>query len=189
MKKTKWILDPMHSEILFKVKHLMLTTVTGHFGSFKAEATTEDDAFNRTTDISFTADVDSLYTNNSQRDNHLKSPDFFNAEQYPKLEFAAKDYDAARGELKGDLTIRGITKPVIFKAAFSGTTADPYGQTKAGFSLSGKLNRKDFGLHWNTLTEAGGVVVGDEVKIFAEIQFTREAAKSEEPVKETAAVL
>jgi polyisoprenoid-binding protein YceI len=189
MKKIKWILDPMHSEILFKVKHLMITTVTGHFGTFKAEAITEGDNFNRTTDIRFTADVHSLYTNNSQRDAHLRSPDFFNADVYPLLTFTAKEYNPDEAELTGELTIRDITRPITLQAEFSGTTTDPLGQIRAGFSLEGKLNRKDFGLHWNILTEAGGVVVGDEVKISAEIQFTKEEAKpegqgTEEMVKE-----
>ena len=180
MKKINWKLDPMHSEIQFKVKHLMLTTVTGHFRSFKAEAATEEDGFNQATDISFTADVNSLDTNNSQRDNHLKSPDFFNAAEFPELKFVAKTFSASGGQLKGELTMRGITKPVTFQVEFHGTTTDPIGQTKAGFSLNGKLSRKEFGLHWNALTEARGVVVGDEVKIFAEIQFTREAEKLQE---------
>ncbi len=184
MKKIKWILDPTHSEILFKVKHLMITTVTGHFGIFKAEATTGDDNFNHTTEISFTADVHSVYTNNVQRDEHLKSPDFFNAEVYQQIKFSAKDYDAAKAELNGDLTIRGITKPITLRAEFMGTTKDPMGQTRAGFSLKGKVSRKDFGLHWNVLTEAGGVIVGDEVGIYAEIQLIKEQAKTEEPVTE-----
>ena len=179
MKTIKWTLDPMHSEILFKVKHLMLTTVTGYFGSFKAEAITEDEDFNHTRDIHFTADVNTIHTNNTQRDNHLKSPDFFNAEEFPELKFIAKTFNASEGKLSGDLAIRGITKPVILQAEFSGVTIDPIGQVKAGFSLQGKLSRKDFGLHWNALTEAGGVVVGDEVKIFAEIQFTKEVEKPE----------
>lgn len=178
MNKIKWTLDPMHSEILFKVKHLMLTRVTGHFGSFKAEATTEGDDFNQTSAISFIAEVNSLYTNNGQRDNHLKSPDFFNADEFPELKFEANTFDASKGQLKGDLTIRGITKPITFQTEFNGTTKDPMGMTKAGFSLQGKLNRKEFGLHWNALTEAGGVVVADEVKILAEIQFVKQQGES-----------
>jgi len=180
MKKKKWVLDPMHSEILFKVKHLMITTVTGHFGAFEAEATTEGDNFDRTAGISFIADIHSIYTNNTQRDEHLKSPDFFNADRYPKLKFTAKEYHAANGELKGDLTIRDITKPITFQVEFNGIAKDPMGQVKAGFSLHGKISRKEFGLQWSAVTEAGAVVVGDEVKIIADIQFTNTQAGTED---------
>jgi len=137
MKKVKWILDPMHSEIMFKVKHLMITTVTGHFGTFNAEATTGDDNFNQATEISFNADVNSIYTNNAQRDTHLKSPDFFDAGMYPRLEFTAKNYNAADGELKGDLIIRDHQKH-HFADRVHRYFGRSYGTDESGFFVTGE---------------------------------------------------
>jgi polyisoprenoid-binding protein YceI len=186
MKRVHWMIDTMHSEILFKVKHLMLTTITGHFENFKAEVETEGEDFENTHNIHFIADVNSLSTKNSQRDNHLKSPDFFDAANFPQIEFRAKGFTASTEKLNGDLTIRGKTLPVILDAEFSGIVIDSMGQKKAGFSLSGKISRKSFGLHWNALTEAGGVVVGDEVKILAEIQFAQAKVETENAIEELA---
>jgi polyisoprenoid-binding protein YceI len=172
----KWKSDPAHSEILFKVKHLMITTVTGHFKKFEVEVETETEDFETASSIIFTADINSLDTNNQQRDTHLKSPDFFNAEQYAQLTFRASAYETRGDEaqLNGDLTIRGVTKPVRVHVEFGGLVVDPYGQTKAGFTLDGKISRKEFGLTWNAVTEAGQVVVGDEIKIHAEIQLVKQ---------------
>jgi polyisoprenoid-binding protein YceI len=174
---TKWTVDPAHSELTFKVKHLMISTVTGHFRNFSVQALTKGDDFSDTYDIELVADVDSLYTNNEQRDNHLRSADFFDAAQHPKLVFKAGKFNVGSGEAKlsGELTIRGITKLIAMDVEHGGIVTDPYGQTKAAFSVAGKLSRKEFGLTWNALTEAGGVVVGDEVKIHAEIQLIRQA--------------
>lgn len=171
-----WKIDPAHSEIQFKVKHLMITTVTGYFRKFDTEVVTETEDFNSTTSIRFTADIDSIETNNAQRDAHLKSDDFFNAEKYGQIIFTATRYEALNDEatLQGNLTIRGITKPVSLDVAFAGMVTDPYGQTKAGFTVSGRISRKAFDLKWNAVTEAGSVVVSDEVKLHAEVQVIRQ---------------
>lgn len=177
MSKTKWIADPAHSEILFKVRHLMITTVTGYFKKFDLVVETEGDDFNTASTIDFTADIDSITTNNEQRDTHLKSADFFSGEEHGQLKFTGKKYDVSgdEGTLDGDLTIRGITRPVSVKVEYGGTVTDPYGQTKAGFTVSGKISRKDFGLTWNAVTETGSIVVSDEVKVHAEIQLIKQA--------------
>lgn len=171
-----WKIDPAHSEIKFKVKHLMITTVTGYFRKFDCEVITESEDFNTTTSVRFTADINSIDTNNEQRDTHLKSDDFFNAEKYNQVIFTETRYEAIREEatLHGNLTIRGVTKPVILDVEYGGTVVDPYGQTKAGFTVKGKISRKEFGLMWNAVTEAGSVVVSDEVKIDAEVQLIRQ---------------
>ncbi len=177
MKKQTWKIDNMHSEVLFKVKHLMLTTVTGYFRKFDLEVESDSEDFRSSSRIDFTADVHSIDTNNEQRDGHLKSADFFNADEYSEIRFAGRKLEGNGEELTltGDLTIRGITRPVKLNVEFGGIVVDPYGQTKAGFTVNGKISRKEFGLAWNALTEAGGVVVGDEVKIHAEVQLIKQA--------------
>lgn len=174
---TQWKVDAAHSEIQFKVKHLMITTVTGHFRQFDLEAETETEDFSTAKKINFTADIDSIDTNNEQRDAHLKSPDFFNAEQHNQLRFAGVNYEANGDEAKlhGELTIKDVTKPVTLNIEFGGIVVDPYGQTKAGFTINGKISRKEFGLTWNAMTEAGQVVVADDIKINAEIQLVKQA--------------
>jgi len=172
-----WALDPTHSEVQFKIKHLMITNVTGSFNIFTVSAQTEDEDFTKAR-ISFTADVNSISTNNEQRDTHLKSGDFFDAEKFPQLKFEATktenvDSDGSY-ELYGDLTIRDVTKNVKLSVEFGGVVKDPWGNTKAGFTINGKINRKDFGLTWNAVTEAGGVMVSDEVRLFAEIQLVEQ---------------
>ncbi|PRY09997.1 polyisoprenoid-binding protein YceI [Pontibacter ummariensis] len=177
MANTKWVVDPTHSEVQFKVKHLMITTVTGYFSSFNVEAETEGEDFSKASNIVFTADVDSISTNNEQRDTHLKSPDFFDAENHKQVRFVANKYEKVSDEeakLHGDLTIRGTTKPVTVNVEFGGIVVDPYGQTKAGFTVDGKINRKDFGLTWSAATEAGNVVVSDDIKLHAEIQLVKQ---------------
>jgi polyisoprenoid-binding protein YceI len=173
-----WKLDPTHSEIEFKVKHLMITTVTGYFESFHVEAETEDEKFTSAKGVVFTADVNSISTHNEQRDTHLKSADFFDAENHGQIRFVGTKYENTGGDdykLHGDLTIRGTTKPVTVDVEFGGIVVDPYGQTKAGFSVRGKISRKDFGLTWNAVTEAGSVVVSDDIRILAEIQLVKQA--------------
>lgn len=174
----QWKIDPAHSEILFKVKHLMITTVTGHFKQFDLSAETETDDFKTAKKIEFTADINSINTNNEQRDTHLKSADFFHAEEHSQLRFVGSKYEAKGDEakLQGDLTIRGVTKPITLNVEFAGIVVDPYGQTKAGFTVDGKISRKEFGLTWNAVTEAGSVVVSDEIKIHAEVQVVKQAA-------------
>ena len=173
-----WAIDPTHSEVHFKIKHLMITNVTGSFDIFQASVATEDEDFS-TAKVNFTADVNSISTGNEQRDEHLKSADFFDAATYPQIKFTAikaenVDNDGSY-ELHGDLTIRDITKNVKLSVEFGGVVKDPYGNTKAGFTINGKINRKDFGLTWNAVTEAGGVVVSDEVRIISEIQLIEQA--------------
>ncbi|QNF34395.1 YceI family protein [Adhaeribacter swui] len=178
MATTKWAVDPTHSEVQFKVKHLMITTVTGYFQKFNVEAETEGDQFTNATKVVFTADVDSISTNNEQRDTHLKSPDFFDAANHGQVQFVGNKYEHTGGDdykLHGDLTIRGITKPITVNVEFGGIVVDPYGQTKAGFTVSGKISRKEFGLTWNAVTEAGSVVVSDEIKLQAEIQLVKQS--------------
>ncbi|GEO07048.1 polyisoprenoid-binding protein [Adhaeribacter aerolatus] len=177
MANIKWVADPMHSEIQFKVKHLMITTVTGYFQKFNVEALTANDQFTSADSVIFTADVNSISTNNEQRDTHLKSADFFDAENHSEIHFVGTKYEKVSGDdyaLHGDLTIRGTTKPVAVKVEFGGIVVDPYGQTKAGFTVSGKISRKEFGLTWNAVTEAGSVVVSDEIKLQAEIQLVKQ---------------
>jgi polyisoprenoid-binding protein YceI len=177
MANTKWKIDPAHSEIQFKVKHLMITTVTGYFKEFDLEVETENDDFTTVSKIEFTANIQSINTNNQQRDTHLKSADFFDAENHSQLKFTGKKYEVHGDEarLHGDLTIRGTTKPMIVNVEYGGIVVDPYGQTKAGFTISGKISRKEFGLLWNAVTEAGQVVVSDEIRIHCEIQLVKQA--------------
>ncbi|GAB4091826.1 YceI family protein [Flaviaesturariibacter terrae] len=171
-----WKLDPTHSEVLFKVRHLMITTVTGYFKKFDLEVDTASDDFTTASRIEFSADIDSIDTNNLQRDTHLKSADFFNADEHGQLLFVGRKYEASGDDavLHGDLTIRGITRPVTVNVEFGGIVVDPYGQTKAGFTVSGKISRKEFGLTWSAVTEAGQVVVSDDIKIHAEIQLVKQ---------------
>ncbi|MEX1187962.1 MAG: YceI family protein [Bacteroidia bacterium] len=174
--KTKWALDPAHSEIQFKVKHLMITTVTGSFSTFDGSVETEGDDFS-TASISFKAKIDSITTNNEQRDTHLKSDDFFGAENYPYLNFEggklSKIGDSNEYTLKGNLTIKDVTKEVELNAEMGGIQKDPWGNEKAGFSINGKINRKNFGLTWNAITEGGGMLVSEDIRIIAEIQLAR----------------
>ena len=178
MATTNWVLDPTHSEVQFKIKHLMITNVTGSFSTFDATAATEGDDFSKAA-ISFKAQVDSISTNNQQRDTHLKSADFFEAEKYPEIIFKSTNSGGRDADgnftLNGDLTIRDVTKNISLNVDFGGITKDPYGNTKAGFTLSGKINRKDFGLTWNAALETGGVMVSDEVRLSAEIQLVKQA--------------
>jgi polyisoprenoid-binding protein YceI len=176
MSKITWALDPTHSEVGFKVKHLMITNVSGSFSKFNAEVSSDDETFAKA-DIVFSADIDSISTNNEQRDGHLKSPDFFDAANHPQLIIKA---DGLTGEgenrkMNGTLTMRGVTHPVAFNVDFGGVAKDPWGNTKAGFTLTGTINRKDFGLNWNAPTEAGGLLVSEDVRLHAEIQLVKQA--------------
>lgn len=174
MKTTKWAIDPTHSEITFKVKHLMISNVKGEFRTFQANIDGED--FTNSI-ISANIDANSISTNNNDRDTHLKSPDFFEVEKYPEITFVStslKKVDENEYELAGNLTMKGITKEIKLNTEFGGFMKDPYGNEKAGFSINGKLNRKDFGLNWNAALEAGGVMVGNEIKINAEVQFVKQ---------------
>jgi len=173
--KTKWILDPTHSELLFRVKHLMITNVKGEFRKFNAEIEGEDDFINSS--ITVTIDAKSIFTNDDSRDNHLRSADFFDTDNFKVLTFESSSLekiDEGNYDLKGILTIKGVSKQISLAVEFGGTNKDPWGNEKAGFSLSGKINRKDFGLNWNAALETGGVLVGDEVKLQGEVQFVKQ---------------
>src|SRR5690554_4670575 len=171
MMKTNWKLDPTHSEIEFKVKHMMISTVTGSFSEFDATAETEDDSF-KNAEFAFNAKVDSISTKNEDRDTHLKSDDFFNAEQFPQLTFKSKSFNGEK--MVGDLTIRDVTKEITLDVDFNGIAVDPYGQTKAGLEATGTINRKDFNLSWSAVTEAGNIVVSDKVRLIANLQFIKQ---------------
>lgn len=171
---TKWGIDPTHTEVQFKVKHLVISTVTGFFKKFSGSVESEGEDFNGAT-VHFSLDTTSIDTNQADRDAHLKSPDFFAAEQYPTIDFKGKlklvsgsDY-----KLAGKLTIRETTKEVELTAEYGGTIVDPWGNTKAGFELNGKINRKDFGLTWNALTETGGMVVSEDVKLHINVEIAK----------------
>jgi polyisoprenoid-binding protein YceI len=169
----KWKVDPMHSEMQFQVRHLMISKVTGNFNSFDLEVETETEDFNTVKSIVLTTDIESINTNNEQRDAHLKSADFFNVEEHATLNFVGNNFESFE-KIQGDLTIKGITKPVAVNVEFGGIVTDPYGQTKAGFTVTGTIKRKDFGLTWDAVTEAGKIVLSDDIKINAEIQLTRQ---------------
>lgn len=169
--KTNWQIDPMHSEISFKIKHMMISTLRGHFEDYTVTIETDNDDFINS-DFSFTAKTDSINTNNKDRDHHLKSDDFFNASVFPEIVFKSKSFDG--NTLIGDLTIREITKEIVLAVDFNGIVIDPYGNTKAGFEILGSINRKDFDLNWSAITEAGKVVVGNTVKLIADLQFTKQ---------------
>ena len=169
--KTTWNIDATHSEINFKVKHMMISTVTGSFEKFDGKVETSNDDF-KNAKFTFSAEIDSVNTNNKDRDNHLKSDDFFGAEKHPKLTFKSKSFDGKK--MIGDITIKGITKEITLDTEYNGTAVDPYGQTKAGFEFEGQINRKDFDLTWSAVTEAGNVVVSDKVKLIASLQFIKQ---------------
>lgn len=170
--KTKWAIDTTHTEVQFKVKHLVISTVTGFFKKFSGDVESTEEDFNGAA-VNFSLDINSIDTNQADRDAHLKSADFFAADQFPTGNFSGvltkkggNDYS-----LDGSLTLRGVTKAVSLQVEFGGTTVDPWGNTKAGFEINGKINRKDFGLNWSALTEAGGMVVSDEVKLHLNVEL------------------
>ena len=166
---TKWNLDPTHSEITFKVRHMMISNVKGSFTNFNSELVSEDETFKNVT-VKTSIQTDSINTNNTDRDNHLKSEDFFNVAVNPEITFES---NSLNNEVTGNLTINGVTKPVALEVEFGGINVDPWGNTKAGFSFEGKIKRSDFGLNWNSALETGGVLVSDEVKIAGELQYLK----------------
>ncbi|MCW9708647.1 YceI family protein [Fodinibius salsisoli] len=170
---TLWTIDPTHSEVQFKIKHLVISTVTGSFDSFEGSIEADGNDFSDA-NAHFEADINSISTNNEDRDAHLKSDDFFDAENHPTLAFDSTSFEkisSSEYKLTGDLTIRDTTKTVELEVTHGGTVEDAYGNTKAGFEINGSINRKEFGLTWNSVTEAGNVVVGDEVKLALNIQL------------------
>ncbi len=169
--KTKWNIDTTHSEITFRVKHLMISTVTGYFDNYEASVEASDNKFSDA-QFEFTAQISSVNTKNKDRDEHLKSEDFFNAAMYPEMTFNSTSYNG--DSIVGDLTIKEVTKSVKLGVEFNGVVVDPYGQTKAGFEFTGQLNRKNFGLSWNAVTDAGSIVVSDTVKLNLQLQFIKQ---------------
>ena len=171
---TTWNIDPAHSEIGFKVKHMMFTNVSGKFDKYEGTFLTDGDNFDNA-EIRFSADVDSINTGNADRDNHLRSADFFDAESHPKLTFKSSSV-VKKGdnyEISGDLNLHGVTQFVRLDAEFGGLMTDPWGNSKAAWNLTGKINRKDFGLNWNAALETGGVLVSEEVRLFVEVQLIK----------------
>lgn len=176
MSTTNWVLDPMHSELGFKIKHLMISNISGSFQQFQAEVETRNDDFS-TAQIRVTAEIASIYTSNEQRDHHLRNSDFFEADTYPQLTFESttvERLDADTFHIYGDLTMKGIRKPVKLTAEYSGITKDPWGGIRAGFTITGKLNRSDWGINFNGVLETGGLALSEEVKINSEVQLVKQ---------------
>lgn len=175
MATTKWAIDPTHSEIGFKVKHMMFTNVSGMFETYEATITTEDDDFTKST-IEFSADVASVNTNNADRDKHLRSADFFDADNNPKLTFVSSSLikNGDDYELTGELTLNGVTKTVKLETEVSDLMKDPWGNTKIGLNISGKINRKNWNLNWNSALETGGVLVSEDVKLNVQLQLLKQ---------------
>ena len=175
MSTTKWIIDPTHSEIGFKVKHMMFTNVSGKFDRYEAAIITDNENF-KNAEVQFSADASSINTANADRDNHLRSADFFNAEANPKITFNGTLFQSPAGsyELSGDLTINGKSNHIGLPVEFSGELTDPWGNKKIALSMEGKISRKDWGLTWNSALETGGVLVSDEVRLNIEVQLMKQ---------------
>lgn len=175
--KTKWAIDPSHSKIGFKVKHLMIANVSGTFREFEGTVETSGDDFS-TAEISFSINSASIDTEIADRDAHLKSADFFDTENFPTITFTGgglKDLGDDMYDLTGNLTMKGVTNPVTLSVEYGGIMADPWGNTKAGFSITGKFKRKEWGLNWNAALEAGGVLVGEDIKVNCDIELAKVA--------------
>jgi polyisoprenoid-binding protein YceI len=180
-KTTKWVLDPTHSELGFRIKHLMITHVSGFFKGFQVEGETVNDDFS-TAKIRLKADMHSIHTNNEQRDAHLRNADFFETDKYPELIFESTSVDQIDSEnfhLNGNLTLKGVTNPVQLNIEFSGITRDPWGGERAGFTVTGKIKRSQWGVSFNHALETGGVVLGEEVKIHSDIQLVKQTTSVE----------
>ncbi len=174
---TKWTIDQMHSELQFKVKHLVISTITGTFNSFEGTVESETEDFSDAK-IKFSIDVNSIDTNQDQRGGHLKSAEFFDTEKYPKISFSSTSFKKVKGEqykLVGNLTVKDATKAVDLDVEYGGSATDFYGNNKVGFEITGKINRKEFGLVWDGITEAGTIVVGEDIKLNINIQLTKQA--------------
>jgi polyisoprenoid-binding protein YceI len=177
MANTKWVLDPTHSELGFKIKHLMITNVSGNFKEIEAEVQTEGEDFT-TAIIEAKIKSASINTNNEQRDGHLRTSDFLEAEKYPEIIFKSTRVEKLDNEnffVYGDLTLKGITKPVKLNVEYSGITKDPWGGERSGVIITGKINRSEWGVTFNTVLETGGVALSDEIKIHSEIQLVKQA--------------
>ncbi len=173
--QTKWTFDKAHSKVQFKVTHMVISEVTGQFKNYEGTVETSKDDFSDAK-INFSIDVNSIDTDNEQRDNHLKSDDFFNAEKFPKITLVGKSFKKVgdkKYKLTGDLTIRNFTKQVELDVVYNGTVKDPWGNTRAGFRVTGRINRFDYGLKWNALLELGGAVVGENVDIIVDVELLK----------------
>jgi len=173
--QVKWNIDNAHSSVRFTVEHLVISEVDGTFKTFSGDITSSKPDFTDA-NINFTIDVNSINTDNERRDGHLKGPDFFDAAKYPNMTFKStsfKKVSEKKYELKGNLTIRDVTKPVTFDVVYGGTVKDPYGNNKAGFKATSVISRSAFGLKWNNMTEAGGAVVGDDVTITIKLEVSQ----------------
>jgi polyisoprenoid-binding protein YceI len=177
MATRNWIIDPAHSNINFSIRHLVISTVTGSFNVFSGTLVThEHDNFDNAI-VNLTIDVYSIDTNNRDRDEHLKSPDFFNADEFSQIEFNSAGFNHIEGDnykLTGLLTIKGITNNVTLDVLFGGEAKDGFGVMRAGFEITGTINRNDFDIHSGDVTEAGGLVLGENIKLHANVQFTNE---------------
>ena len=174
--KTTWAIDPNHSEVEFKIKHLVISTVKGIFKEFTGSVDVEGDDFT-TAEFHFDANVDSIFTNQADRDGHLKSADFFDVANFPKINFTSNKVTKKSDDtyvIAGEFTIKDVTKAVELKAEFGGIATDPYGNVKAGFEITGAINRKEFGLTFHAVTEAGNIVLGDEIKLNVNLQFVKQ---------------
>ncbi len=169
---TKWSLDPSHSEVQFKVKHMVISTVSGEFTDFTAAIVSQDEAF-ADADFTFSAEVKSVNTKNADRDQHLRSEDFFYAENFPQLFFQSNG-GMKDGKIEGKIEIRGVKQPLTLDVDFGGVITDPYGNQRAGFEITGEVNRKDFGLTWSQMTEAGGLVVSDKIRLIINLEFVQD---------------
>lgn len=177
METTKWVIDPTHSNLGFKIKHLMISNVSGSFKNFQAEVETNQADFS-TAKINLTGEMDSISTNNEQRDAHLRNADFFEVEKFPELRFKSTKIaktDSDTFDLYGELTLKSITKPVKLHVEFNGVIKDPWGGERAGFVITGKINRSEWGINFNGVLETGGVVLGEEVKLHSEIELVKQA--------------
>lgn len=175
-KETLWVVDKAHTKIGFAVTHLLISEVEGHFKDFDIKVTSSGDNFENAK-IEFTAKTASIFTDNERRDEHLRSDDFFNSEKFPEMKFVSKSFKKVgknNYKLIGDLTIRDVTKQITLDVVYNGTVKDPWGNTKAGFNVSGQLNRFDYGLKWNALTELGGAVVDKIVKLRIHVELTKQ---------------
>ncbi|WP_239617264.1 YceI family protein [Cohnella mopanensis] len=175
MAATNWILDKSHSGITFSVRHMMITNVRGSFNDFDATVTADVDNLTAL-EANLSIDVNSINTKDEGRDGHLKSPDFFNAEQFPQITFKKTALESKGGEefsLTGDLSIAGVTKSITLSTEIAGPAKDPWGNTKFGVVADGVINRSEFGLSWNAALETGGLLVGDAIKIHIELEFAQ----------------
>lgn len=169
---TTWVIDPMHSEVLFKIKHLVISTVTGSFRKFEGQVVTQGDDFNDAR-VTIAIDVKSIDTNQQQRDEHLQAGDFFSADQYPQITFESSSFKKTDGndyKMTGNLTLKGVTKPVELHVEYGGSENNGHGVIKHGFEVTGIINRYKFGMTWNKLTDTGGLGLGEDIKLIANIQ-------------------